>query len=400
MAASRVGLEMIGGGVKGDVHHLSVLESEGIEFLLSPKGKVPISSLDQRKTICLFFSAHWCRPCRVFTPQLLQLYNTLNHAGNKQLEIILISLDRDFNGFTEHFKSMPWLATPFNVNVTSRLCNHFSINHIPFLIPLGSDGERIIQEEDAVPLVEDYGIEAFPFGGERREHLKALDEAKRRWATLEDLIVTAERNYVISADGTKVPVSNLAGKTVGLYFGGLWCPPCRAFTHQLIEAYNELEATKNESFQIIFVSTDRDEEEFKRHISTMPWLAVPYNEKTRRDLCRIFDIKGIPALVLMGQEGKALSTNGRAIISTYGASAFPFTESKVNEVKAALEKEGEELPRQVVDPKHNHVLKLDMAKAYICDSCRRQGRFWVFSCNICDFDLHPGCVQHDEIINT
>lgn len=101
----------------------------------------------------------------------------------------------------------------------------------------------------------------------------------------------------------------------------------------------------------------------------------------------------------MGQEGKALSTNGRAIISTYGASAFPFTESKVNEVKAALEKEGEGLPRQVLDPKHNHVLKLDMAKAYICDSCRRQGRFWVFSCNICDFDLHPGCVQHDEIIN-
>lgn len=197
----------------------------------------------------------------------------------------------------------------------------------------------------------------------------------------------------------QVPVCNLTGKTVGLYFGGLWCPPCRAFTHQLIEAYNAIKTTKTGSFQIIFVSSDRDQEEFKRHISTMPWLAIPYDDKARHDLCRIFDINEIPALVLMGQEGKVLSTNGRALISTYGASAFPFTESKVSEVEEALQKEGEGLPRQVLDPKHNHMLKLDMAKAYICDLCRKQGRFWVFSCDICDFDLHPGCIQQDEMMN-
>lgn len=167
--------------------------------------QLPISSVDQRKTICLFFSAHWCRPCKIFTPQLVKLYNTINHTGeNKQLEIILISLDRDSNGFTEHLKSIPWLTAPFDVDATRQLCNRFGINHIPSLIPLAFDGETIVEEEDAVPLVEDYGIEAFPFGRERREHLKAVDEAKRRWATLKDLIVTAERDYVISADGTKV----------------------------------------------------------------------------------------------------------------------------------------------------------------------------------------------------
>lgn len=40
MAAGGVGLEKVEGGVKGDDVLISVLESEGIEFLLSPQGKV------------------------------------------------------------------------------------------------------------------------------------------------------------------------------------------------------------------------------------------------------------------------------------------------------------------------------------------------------------------------
>lgn len=98
-------------------------------------------------------------------------------------------------------------------------------------------------------------------------------------------------------------------------------------------------------------------------------------------------------MVLIGQEGKAISTNGRALISLYGAKAFPFTELRIKELEAALGKEGEALPSQVKDIKHDHLLKLDMAKAYVCDFCKKQGRFWAFSCDVCDYDLHPTCVD-------
>lgn len=191
----------------------------------------------------------------------------------------------------------------------------------------------------------------------------------------------------------QILVSELLGKTIGLYFGAHWCPPARNFTKQLVESYTELVTILNQPFEVIFISTDRDQDEFICSLSTMPWPAIPYEDKTRQDLKRIFDIKGIPTLILIGPDGKTISNNGRAVISMYGAMAFPFTEPRIAGIEASLRKEGDRLPRKVQDPKHVHELKLDMAKAYVCDACKKQGRFWTFSCDVCDYDLHPRCVE-------
>lgn len=146
-------------------------------------------------------------------------------------------------------------------------------------------------------------------------------------------------------------------------------------------------------FEVILVSTDRDQKEFDVNVSGMPWLALPFEDRTRQDLCRIFNIKAIPALVLIGPDGKPISTNGKSIITLYGAKAFPFTQSSIEEIEATLKTEGDSLPRQIKDTKHEHLLKLDMARAYVCDYCKKPGRFWAFSCDACDYDLHPTCVE-------
>ncbi|KAK6912390.1 Thioredoxin-like fold [Dillenia turbinata] len=369
---------------------LSFLAYEGVKFLLSSHGEVPLSRMEG-KTICLLFSANWCRPCRTFTPLLAQVYDTLKRNG-KCLEILFVSFDKDENGFEEHFKCMPWLAIPFDMNLHRRLRDFYQIDRIPSLVPLGLDGRSI--DEDAVGLIEDYGADSFPFTKKRKEELIALDNSKRQGRKLEELLAYDERNYVISRDNKKILVSELANKTIGLYFGANWCPPSRAFTAQLVETYNEILNYTKKDFEIIFISTDRDHEEFVQSLSSMPWLAIPYEDKTRQDLCRIFEIKGIPALVLIGPDGKTISREGRTMVSLYGAKAFPFTASRAEEIEAALKKEGDRLPHQVKDPKHEHLLKLDMAKAYVCDSCKKQGRFWAFSCDICDYDLHPTCIEY------
>ncbi|KAG8636484.1 probable nucleoredoxin 3 [Manihot esculenta] len=370
----------------------TVLASQGVDFLISVEGKVPLSSCDG-KIICLFFSANWCRPCKTFVPQLVQLYNSLRDEG-KNLEIILISFDRDEDGFKEHFKCIPWLAVPFDVELNRKLSEIYGINRIPSFVSLASD--EISIEEDLIGLIEDYGSQAFPFTWRRREELRAIDDEKRRGGKLEQLLAHEGRNYVLSRDGRQMTISELVGKTIGLYFGAYWCPPSRAFTTQLVKAYNELVTTRNGCFEIVLVSTDRDLIEFNTNLSNMPWLAIPYEDRTRQDLCRIFNIKGIPALVMIGEDGKTISTDGKGMISSYGAKAFPFTERRIAEIEAGLKKEGDALPQQVKDIKHQHELKLDMAKAYVCDSCKRQGRFWAFSCQVCDYDLHPGCVQETE----
>lgn len=366
-----------------------MLASAGVKFLASASGKVPWSAIEG-KTICLFFSANWCRPCRVFTPLLVQLYNSLKKSGEK-LEIVFVSLDRDDNAYNEHLVTMPWLAIPFDLNICRQLTRDFKVNHLPTLIPLDMDGKSI--GEDAVSLVEEYGALAFPFTRERRDELRAIDEKKRHGGKIEELLARQGRDYLIARDGQKILVSELIGKTVGLYFGSHWCPPARIFTSQLIKTYTDLKTGQLKPFEVVFISTDRDHDEFIRSLSTMPWPAIPYEDKTRQDLKRIFDIKEIPALVLIGPDGKTITTNGRATISLYGSMAFPFTESRIGAIEVSLRREGEKLPRKVQDPKHVHELKLDMAKAYVCDACEKEGRFWAFSCDVCDYDLHPSCVQ-------
>ncbi|KAJ6361130.1 hypothetical protein OIU78_001716 [Salix suchowensis] len=348
---------------------VSILSSQGIDCLLSGEGKVPLSSCDC-KVICLFFSANWCRPCKAFAPQLVKIYNSLRSSG-KKLEIVFISFDRDEDGFKEHFKCMPWLAVPFEVNLHRHLSDIYHVNLIPSFISLSSDG--ISAEEDMVGLIEDFDAEAFPFTRERFNELRSFDDAKRQGGKLQQLLAHEGRNYVLSGDSRKILVSELVGKAIGLYFGAHWCPPSRAFTTQLIQAYNEIITANDGCFEIILVSTDRDLKEFNVNLSNMPWLAIPYEDRTRQDLCRIFNIKEIPALVIIGQDGKIISTDGKAFISLYGAKAFPFTESRITEIEATLKKEGDELPQQVQDIKHQHALKLDMAKAYVCDCCRGQG---------------------------
>ena len=64
------------------------------------------------KTVGIYFSAHWCPPCRGFTPQLAASYT--DHLKAKDLEIVFVSSDRDEPSFKEYFCSLTAaVARPF-----------------------------------------------------------------------------------------------------------------------------------------------------------------------------------------------------------------------------------------------------------------------------------------------
>jgi len=63
----------------------------------------------QKEYIGLYFSAHWCPPCRGFTPILSKFYENFS-KDRKDFELIFVSSDRNKKDFTEYFGSMSWNA--------------------------------------------------------------------------------------------------------------------------------------------------------------------------------------------------------------------------------------------------------------------------------------------------
>merc|ERR1712025_1408622 len=97
------------------------------------------------KTLALYFSAHWCPPCKAFTPKLAETYKKLKQraqdGGRKDdFEFVFVSSDRDQSAFDEYYAEMPWLALPFsNRDGKADLSGLFGVRGIPSLVVLDAD---------------------------------------------------------------------------------------------------------------------------------------------------------------------------------------------------------------------------------------------------------------------
>ena len=103
---------------------------------------------------------------------------------------------------------------------------------------------------------------------------------------------------------------------VGVYFSAHWCPPCRGFTPILSERYRALKDA-GKKVEIVFVSSDKDEESFRAYHSEMPFLAVPYAERQLKSLLNDkYSVSGIPSLIFFDPKGgQLLTSDGRKEIS-------------------------------------------------------------------------------------
>nr|CCA23807.1 nucleoredoxin putative [Albugo laibachii Nc14] len=116
-------------------------------------------------------------------------------------------------------------------------------------------------------------------------------------------------------------------KIIGLYFSGHYCPPCRKFTPVLAEAYTKIRGD-HDDFEIIFVSSDREEDQFKLYYEEMPWLALPYSRRgIKSSLCVLFGVKIVPTLVFLNEQGELLEAQGRRFVEDHAANPAEIRES-------------------------------------------------------------------------
>ena len=273
-------------------------------------GDVATESLDG-KVIMLYFSAHWCGPCRKFTPKLSSYYTA--HKESKNFEIIFVSADRNESEFNSYYADHPWLSIKYSdsarIGFDGSLGSKFRVEGIPNLVILDADGTKITTD-GVMNIYSDASASEFPY--------------KPR--PISELFPTS----VIGADGAASAVDR--SKWTLMYFSAHWCPPCRRFTPLLIKWYNDRKAAGQDDVEVIFMSSDRDQSSFNEYFGSMPWTAVPVGQirDTVEPMKKALEIRGIPTLVLFDQDGNVVNKDARAAVE--GNKPFPFLPPNVGDV--------------------------------------------------------------------
>lgn len=95
------------------------------------------------KYVGVYVSAHWCGPCRNFTPVLTQAYQKAQAEG-KDFEVIFSSWDKTPAQFDEYLNEMPWKAIPYsNEKTRDDVSEVFSVRGIPSLTILDNTGAQV-----------------------------------------------------------------------------------------------------------------------------------------------------------------------------------------------------------------------------------------------------------------
>jgi nucleoredoxin len=100
----------------------------------------------------------------------------------------------------------------------------------------------------------------------------------------------------------------------------------------LAQFYNE--NLKNKGLEIIFVSSDKTDHEFKEYLGEMPWYALPFADRDRKNkLSAKYKVQGIPTFVILEPSGELITTEGRrAVMTDKEGNEFPWRPKPVTDL--------------------------------------------------------------------
>lgn len=108
----------------------------GAQLLTKTGLKPTAEALQGVDVVMLYFSAHWCPPCRGFTPQLAAAFNHGSPPSN--LACVFVSGDKSEPEFEQYFREMPWMAMPYSNPQRQSLGGTFGVRGIPSIVVLNA----------------------------------------------------------------------------------------------------------------------------------------------------------------------------------------------------------------------------------------------------------------------
>ena len=126
------------------------LEKRFGKELVNAKGEKVATATLKGKTVGIYFSAHWCPPCRKFTPELVKIRDAM---AKNNFEVVFISSDKDadaMKGYMTETK-MGWLAVPYGAAQRNAIKKEFGLGGIPMLVIVDKNGKTLMKEIGYTP---------------------------------------------------------------------------------------------------------------------------------------------------------------------------------------------------------------------------------------------------------
>jgi nucleoredoxin len=100
------------------------------------------AEFEKKKLIGLYLSAHWCAPCRQFTPKLVAYYNKVA-AAHPEFEILFVSYDKTASVMETYMRDdqMPWPAVNFDKVAGNVALRKYFGDSIPCLVVVDENGK-------------------------------------------------------------------------------------------------------------------------------------------------------------------------------------------------------------------------------------------------------------------
>ncbi|KAF8360996.1 hypothetical protein PRIPAC_87919 [Pristionchus pacificus] len=115
----------------------------GAKLYKNGGGEVDASVLEG-KTVGIYFSAHWCPPCRNFTPLLKDFHAELVDA-DAEFEIVFVSFDRNEEDLKKYLEEAhgEWYYLGLGDALIQSLSAKYEVSGIPALIIVKPNGDLV-----------------------------------------------------------------------------------------------------------------------------------------------------------------------------------------------------------------------------------------------------------------
>src|SRR4051812_41036291 len=118
------------------------LKGDLVQWRNGSVGRFDDAALETKKYFLIYFSAHWCGPCRKFTPGLVNYYND-TVTKHPELELVFVSHDKSPFGMETYMRemNMPWPAVDYPKTRSKEGIQKYAGKGIPDLVLVDSSGK-------------------------------------------------------------------------------------------------------------------------------------------------------------------------------------------------------------------------------------------------------------------